>query len=659
MKILILSDSPFGISGYSNQIYYICCFLKQIGYEIHFICKNILNKNNNYDPIALDDLLTINDLSKDLSVLKNIKYYRYNNVELSGLKSWSEVNNFIKLIKPDILFCFLDLFLFTDNIIADYNLIKCCYIPIHDNMIKSCEKCSHFNTICVLRQFDKIFVPLEYTQTVLKYHGIPSEIIYHIQNDKIYYSVSSDKREELKKTMGIPEDKFVVLIIARLSENNNRKNICNMIEAYNVFRNNHDNTLLYLHLSGHLFKEVDDLIAKYDLGKNIIETDRKRVNNNEYDNCFMNHLYNVCDVLLHCSESEGVGLSVIDAQLTHCPVITTNCTAMTDITYYGVKCQPDIIYSKIGKYNSWSVVKSPVIVKCLEIVYNNNIGFIDYKNYIKYNLENNKKKWIKYFSNISLLIYTDNNKNLFHNYCDLFKKSYFFKDLRTIPQEYDKSVVIFESRCHENLHFTILNSIYHTDSTVGIEIVCCDNNFDYIMDIINDYKLNGIHIIKIQEMNDTSDYNRVLTNTNLYNLIRGTKICIMQTDAILVKDIPNKYFEYDYLGALWNKNDIYMDGHHISLTKRNVSYGNGGLSIRNVNIIKKILENEKYTGINEDVFFSEHMLKYKINRAPDMIAHNFSSETIYNKNSIGYHGIFNYYTRKQLVKILSNYLISL
>ena len=73
------------------------------------------------------------------------------------------------------------------------------------------------------------------------------------------------------------------------------------------------------------------------------------------DTEYINILYNISDVLLCNSKIEGFGLTSIEAQITDLPVIVTDCSAMPENLYKGIKTTPKIITNKINNFNSYSI----------------------------------------------------------------------------------------------------------------------------------------------------------------------------------------------------------------------------------------------------------------------------------------------------------------
>ena len=97
-----------------------------------------------------------------------------------------------------------------------------------------------------------------------------------------------------------------------------------------------------------------------------------------------------------------------------------------------------------------------------------------------------------------------------------------------------------------------------------------------------------------------SEYSRMLLNKNFYRKFsKYTHMLILQTDAIIIKDLNKDYLiDYDYIGAPWipeKKIKIYNSKLFIN-TKRlpfirgeKISVGNGGLSLRKISSMIKLM----------------------------------------------------------------------
>jgi hypothetical protein len=243
----------------------------------------------------------------------------------------------------------------------------------------------------------------------------------------------------------------------------------------------------------------------------------------------------------------------------------------------------------------------------------------------------------------------NNPKNEFRYFC--FK---YLNYIRSIEINYVKIDSIFEAvliefRCFPHLEFIIRNNILKLGNKWSFTIVCGNLNYEFIKQMSFNISPN-IKIIKTKHDNlFPSEYNTLLSSKYFWNLFHGKKILIYQEDSIIFKSNIDDFLEWDYIGAPWPQNQ--NDNSH--------GVGNGGLSLRTkkcmIDVINKIdiektelnsstINYMKTIGLKktpEDVYFTLNMIKYNIGKVADRItASNFSTELIFNDNSMGGHNFW-------------------
>ena len=143
------------------------------------------------------------------------------------------------------------------------------------------------------------------------------------------------------------------------------------------------------------------------------------------------------------------------------------------------------------------------------------------------------------------------------------------------------------------------------------------------------------------EVNSLHQYNRLLTSPRFWNTIQAEKCLIFQHDTGGFKDNLSDYEDWDYVGAPWR-----FQAHG----------GNGGLSWRNVEVMKWICEREAYTGNPyEDVWFCNYMYANGMKLAPPDVCAAFSVEAIFRLGTFGYHAVKNWLSEDQCRQIINQY----
>jgi hypothetical protein len=161
-------------------------------------------------------------------------------------------------------------------------------------------------------------------------------------------------------------------------------------------------------------------------------------------------------------------------------------------------------------------------------------------------------------------------------------------------------------------------------------------------------------------------YNRVMMEPHLWEttLANYEKCLVVQDDGILLRKGIERFIEYDYVGAPW----IDVEGN--AYIKHNVNpdlVGNGGLSLRTVDVMKRAIQVAEieessrlfFHNINhvpEDVFFVKQLKKLGAHMPSAQEASFFSSEEILNANAIGLHKVWSYHD-PQKIKTWFDYLL--
>jgi hypothetical protein len=229
-----------------------------------------------------------------------------------------------------------------------------------------------------------------------------------------------------------------------------------------------------------------------------------------------------------------------------------------------------------------------------------------------------------------------------------FKMNSFMKyvNLPKFKKDSLYEAVLIEFRDFPHIEFLIRNTILKLGNEWCHTVICGNLNYHLVDKICKTISPN-INIIKMDVDNMTqSEYSKFLTTIDFWTLLKGEKILIYQEDSIIFKNNIREFLEYDFIGAPFQKNSDDTPN----------SVGNGGLSLRSkskmIEIIKRIsptdytynnstIEYMKIVNLEfppEDVYFSKCMQENVIGIVANWdTAFNFSSETVFNPNSLGGH----------------------
>jgi glycosyltransferase involved in cell wall biosynthesis len=162
-----------------------------------------------------------------------------------------------------------------------------------------------------------------------------------------------DKKQARDKT-GMPQDAFLVGMVAANKGNPSRKNFSEAIQAFKVFHAKHPEARLYLHSEATgIFDGVHlpALISDIGLDMNaVIFPDQYRMIHYPFTDETMANIYSSLDVLLSPSAGEGFGIPVIEAQACGVPVIVSDFSAQPELCGSGWLVSGEKFYTAI---RSW------------------------------------------------------------------------------------------------------------------------------------------------------------------------------------------------------------------------------------------------------------------------------------------------------------------
>lgn len=224
------------------------------------------------------------------------------------------------------------------------------------------------------------------------------------------------------------------------------------------------------------------------------------------------------------------------------------------------------------------------------------------------------------------------------------------------------AAVMIEFRAHPWLHGVLHNMchIYGGDTGVALVIVHGNANKDYVERFVQENQWENVTCFHIDRDNISVDaYSELLTEESFWSLFPCEFALIFQTDTLICKQIPEDNFQYDYVGAPWPEDQRspgqrryrrVPDSYEASSPVR---VGNGGFSLRRVEVMRRICARHKLPrGMPEDVFFAFHVDPGKV--APIEVAAAFSVEVplFFHPFPCGMHGAFHHVSDRQISDLL-------
>jgi len=173
-------------------------------------------------------------------------------------------------------------------------------------------------------------------QRQLEAAGIPSTYIPHAIDTKVYKPTPVLNGMTTKEYMGIPEDSFLVGMVAANKANGafHRKAFAENLLAFALHQKQHPNSYLYIHTEpskAYGGFNIPVLLQMVGIPKeNVLLPDALMLRTG-YPDETMAHFYSGMDVLLSTSYGEGFGVPTVEAQACGTRVITSNFAASMDL----------------------------------------------------------------------------------------------------------------------------------------------------------------------------------------------------------------------------------------------------------------------------------------------------------------------------------------
>lgn len=206
----------------------------------------------------------------------------------------------------------------------------------------------------------------------------------------------------------------------------------------------------------------------------------------------------------------------------------------------------------------------------------------------------------------------------------------------------EKCAVIVEGRSHPHLGYVMRNVLHFLDDSWGLCVVHGSENRTFVEDLVRGW--GDVVLIDAGTANiDTEQYNDLLTQPSFWEGLPSETILMFQTDSILRRRGIDAFLDFDYVGAPWMH----------ALISGEEPVGNGGLSLRKKSAMLRILaSHERESGLQEDQYFSR-WLYHDGCRMPSLTtASLFSTETIFQPESLGLHKAWLYHFERPFLDLL-------
>lgn len=233
-------------------------------------------------------------------------------------------------------------------------------------------------------------------------------------------------------------------------------------------------------------------------------------------------------------------------------------------------------------------------------------------------------------------------------------------------------VVLIDNRPNVFSVISLFITMYNLDHSLWHPIVVCnDANHAFFKSYFGD---NVTYLKKFQlptKKFAIEIYNDLLKSSHFWEaFLDYEKILFVQDDGMIIKPgMEERFLKYDYVGGPWKKEWAVENPNKFLAERINPNLvGNGGVSLRDVKLMKKCCEKYKhltkqlhYDRIQqqpEDVFFSSCCYKEKGSMPSYEEAQLFASEQVIHakETAFGFHKTWVYHTLHDVVGFFNGYL---
>jgi glycosyltransferase involved in cell wall biosynthesis len=173
----------------------------------------------------------------------------------------------------------------------------------------------------------------------LRETGINPSYIPHCTDTEAFRPPTPEERTRARQWMGFSDNEFVFTMVAANNGNPSRKSFPQIFEAFQHVSRTHPNARLYCHtvaIPPWFAIDLPELAKTFGIADKVIFPEPSALDTKFASDEEMAAVYWASDALLSPSMGEGFGVPIIEAQATGLPVITQDCTAMTELTKGGL-----------------------------------------------------------------------------------------------------------------------------------------------------------------------------------------------------------------------------------------------------------------------------------------------------------------------------------
>ena len=338
-KILIVSDSPLGTSGFSTVSYNLSKIFHKLGYDVF-----VMGFNHVGNPIKTDHFVVF---QAGMPYNNQYGYFTF--------------DHYVKKIRPNLIVSIADLHQVKYIKEKKGDIKWLAYFPVDtDDWSKELRSYLHFPDYLVpYSNFGKKMVLSEgLTPLDMIYHGVDLDIFHPIDNARSYL-------------LDIPEDSFIVGTVATL----NKRKMWNVwFEVVDKFLKDKDDAYVVAmvdpkHIFGDVYNFNETRLAK-NLESKVLTPSEYNTQAGGLTPPEINIYYNIFDCHLLTTGGEGFGLPILESMAAGTPNVVSDYSACPEIVGTSGMLIPVSRYVKIHKTRR-PIIDVDIAVDHLNTLYEN------------------------------------------------------------------------------------------------------------------------------------------------------------------------------------------------------------------------------------------------------------------------------------------------
>lgn len=338
MRILWMSNAPWAPTGYANQTRLFVPRLKALGHEMA--------------------IFAFYGLAGGMLHWNGMRVYP------SGFHSYGQdvMTGHAQHFGADILLSLMDAWVFDPRNLQGVRWVP--WFPIDHEPVPP----------PVLKSVRQSYAPIVYSrfaEQLAEAAGVQVHYVPHGVETKVFRPLP---RHEARERLRLPQDRFIVGMVAANKGTPSRKAYPQQLEAFARFHRKHPDSLLYIHAHTCEHGELNgidlpELVTHLGIAEAVRFVDPYLLMLGAPDG-YMVNAFSAFDVLLSVSMGEGFCIPLIEAQACGTPVITGDWTSMAELCFAGWKVpkeDAEPYWTAIGAYQYLPRIEA--IVEQLEAAY--------------------------------------------------------------------------------------------------------------------------------------------------------------------------------------------------------------------------------------------------------------------------------------------------